>query len=263
MDFALDALKKAGDLCKKYRQRITMHPGQYNQIGAKDRNVFKNTIKDLKMHADMLDAMGMDKDSVLCIHGGGVYGNIQETKARWIKQFEELPENVKRRIAIENCERCYSIIECLEIAESCQIPLIFDCHHYDCFNSIKKKNIKIEEYMDRIVSTWKKREIRPLFHISQQRPDSRIGAHSDFIDKLPKYYLDFPSKYGDVDIEIEAKMKEQAILRLYKIYPFLLGKESFVIVVKEDKEEYDDEKVERRKSPKKSKIISDDEYEDL
>lgn len=262
LDFARESLKKAGELCKKYGQRITMHPGQYNQVGAKDRNVFLNTIKDLKMHADMLDEMGMDQDSVLCVHGGGVYGNIEETTQRWIKQFGELPDNVKRRLAIENCERCYSIIDCLRIAEACNIPLIFDCHHYDCYNSINKNNIiKIDEYMDRIVSTWKNRGIRPLFHISQQRPDSRIGTHSDFIDKFPRYYLEFPERYGDVDIEIEAKMKEQAIFKLYKIYPFLIGESHKY-------DEYDDEKVERRskispnKSPRKL-VISDDDYKDL
>ena len=108
--------------------------------------------------------------------------------------------------------------------------MIFDCHHYECYNLVSSKLspekpvINIEDYMDRIVQTWKNRGIRPLFHISEQRKDSRIGAHSDFIEKFPEYYLSFPEKYGDLDIEIEAKLKEQAILRLYDIYPFLVYK---------------------------------------
>ncbi len=245
LDFAKDALQKAGELCRKYRQRITMHPGQYNQIGAKEREVFERTIKDLKMHADILDMMGMDRNSVLCVHGGGVYGNIDKTIERWIKQFCELPENVRNRLAIENCERCYSVIDCLKIAEGCNIPLIFDCHHYQCYNEINKdKIIDIEKYMDRVVMTWKNREIKPLFHISEQRPDSKIGTHSDFIEKFPDYYLSFPEKYGDLDIEIEAKMKEQAILKLYKIYPFL----NINYTSNKDK---------------RKKYITDDDYKDL
>ncbi len=258
IDFALDALKKAGDLCKTYGQRITMHPGQYNQVGAKDKRVFRNTINDLKMHADILDAMGMDKDSVLCVHGGGVYGNKKETIDRWIKQFKDLPQNVQSRLAIENCERCYSIVDCLEIAEACSIPLIFDCHHYDCYNiSSEQKDeidmidmIDIDDYMDRIVDTWDKRGIRPLFHVSQQRDGARLGTHSDFIEKLPEYYLSFPERYGNLDIEIEAKLKEQAIFKLYKIYPFLLYKD------KDDKDDKND------KNGNKI-IINDDDYEDL
>jgi UV DNA damage endonuclease len=234
IDFALDMLKEVGEKCKKYNQRITMHPGQYNQVGAKEERVFKNTIKDLKMHADILDAMGMDNDSVICVHGGGVYGDKDQTIKRWIEQYKLLPENVQRRLAIENCERCYSIIDCLTIAESCNIPLIFDCHHYDCYNLInsskdkddEKTHIAIEDYMDRIVNTWKNRDIRPLFHISQQRKDAKIGAHSDLIDELPNYYLNFSEKYGNLDIEIEAKFKEKAIMKLYNIYPFLLNSKS-------------------------------------
>lgn len=226
LDFAKDALEKTGEICRKYKQRITMHPGQYNQVGAKEQKVLNSTIKDLKMHADILDIMGMDNDSVICVHGGGIYGDIDKTTERWIKQYSQLPDNVQRRLAIENCERCYSIVDCLKIADACNIPLIFDSHHYDCYNLINKTKIHIEQHMDRIVETWKRRGIRPLFHVSEQREDSRIGAHSDFIEKLPYYYLSFPEKYGDLDIEIEAKLKEQAILRLYEIYPFLVKKDS-------------------------------------
>jgi UV DNA damage endonuclease len=252
LDFAKDALEEVGILCKKYKQRITMHPGQYNQVGAKEKRVFENTVKDLKMHADILDMMGMDNNSVLCVHGGGIYGNIKETTKRWISQFEDLPDNVKRRLAIENCERCYSVIDCLKIAEACNILLIFDCHHYECYNKVEEKEqIDIEDYMDRVVSTWKKRNIKPLFHISEQRPDSRLGTHSDFIEKLPPYYLSFPEKYGDLDIEIEAKMKEKAILKLYNIYPFLLKGGDY----KEDKKE--------DKKKRKRKIITDKDFDEL
>lgn len=257
LDFAKDALEEAGELCRKYKQRITMHPGQYNQVGAKEQRVFQNTIKDLKMHADMVDMMGMDRHSVLCVHGGGIYGNIEETTSRWVKQFKDLPENVQKRLAIENCERCYSVIDCLKIAEACNIPLIFDSHHYDCYNLIKKddeKNEKIDIsiYMDRVVDTWKRRDIRPLFHVSEQRPDSRIGTHSDFIEKLPSYYLSFPEKYGDLDIEIEAKLKEQAILKLYKTYPFLLSPSS---PSKKKKFITDDPYISPTTSPSKKKKI--------
>lgn len=269
LDFAIHALQEAGELCKKYNQRITMHPGQYNQVGAKEKRVFENTVKDLKMHADLLDMMGMNKDSVLCVHGGGVYGNIEETTKRWIKQFKDLPENVQKRLAIENCERCYSVLDCLKIAEACNIPLIFDCHHYECYNLIsrsnekdEKKEIDISLYMDRVVDTWKKREIRPLFHISEQRPDSRIGTHSDFIEKLPHYYLSFPEKYGDLDIEIEAKLKEQAIFKLYRIYPFLLEfkkSKSKKFITDEEYEECED----NQNKKNRKKIITDDDYKDI
>jgi UV DNA damage repair endonuclease len=51
--------------------------------------VFEKTAADLAMHADLLDGMGTDpNESVLCVHGGGVYGDKSGTIERWIRQFE-------------------------------------------------------------------------------------------------------------------------------------------------------------------------------
>ena len=54
---------------------------------------FERTVKDLKYHADVLDIMGMGKDSVIVIHGGGVYGDKEKTIDRWINNFNKLPKN--------------------------------------------------------------------------------------------------------------------------------------------------------------------------
>jgi hypothetical protein len=43
------------------------------------------------------------------------------------------------------------------------------------------------------------------------------------IEVIPEYLLSLPQKYGvNLDIEVEAKSKEVAILYLYKKYPFLI-----------------------------------------
>lgn len=226
LSFAMDALREAGEATKKYKQRITMHPGQYNQVGAKDDEIFTKTCQDLKMHADLLDAMNIDQDGILCVHGGGVYNDKEKTVCRWIANFDRLPENVKKRLCIENCEKCYSVNDCIRIAEACSIPLIFDTHHFECYNIIKKDDeIELtDDILGRVVKTWTSRNITPLFHISEQRPDSRIGAHSDLIEVIPEYLLSLPEKYKvNLDIEVEAKSKEVAIMHLYEKYPFLVG----------------------------------------
>ena len=66
------------------------HPGQYNQVGAKTRDVFEKTILDLGLHAKIFDIMGMGIDSIMVIHGGGVYGNKTATIDRWKRQFMEM-----------------------------------------------------------------------------------------------------------------------------------------------------------------------------
>jgi UV DNA damage endonuclease len=227
LSFAKEALQRAGEAVKKYKQRINMHPGQFNQVGAHNESIFQKTCADLKMHADLLDMMNIDHNGILCVHGGGVYNDKERTIQRWIANYDRLPENVKRRLCIENCEKCYSVMDCLRIAETCNIPLIFDTHHFECYNLLKKdekeKIVYTEDFMSRVVKTWTSRSITPLFHISEQRPNARIGAHSDLIETIPHYILSLPARYNvSLDIEVEAKSKEIAILHLYERYPFLI-----------------------------------------
>ena len=81
-DFAKDLLKQIGDKSKKYNQRLTFHPGQYNVVGTPNKAAFQQTICDLKYHADVLDLMGLDYNSVMVVHGGGMYGDKEKTKRK-------------------------------------------------------------------------------------------------------------------------------------------------------------------------------------
>ena len=222
IDFAKEDLKKAGDLANSLGHRIVMHPGQYNQVGAKSRDVYDKTIEDLSHHADILDSMGIGDDGVIIVHGGGTYGDKENTIRRWIDQYDDLPRKVKNRLVLENCERQYSIRDCLNISEECNIPVVFDFHHYDCYSIIHKdeKQEDITDLASEIIETWNKRRV--LMHVSEQGK-GRIGHHSDYIEKIPDNLLhileDNPTL--NIDLEVEAKMKEKAIERLYKKYPEL------------------------------------------
>lgn len=218
MKFADEALRKAGEVCRFYQQRIVMHPGQFNQIGAKTEETFQKTCDDLDMHAEMLDRMGIDEsEGVLTIHGGGTYGDKEKTMRRWVEQFSDLPSRVKRRVAVENCEKCYCVRDCLCLAEQTRIPVIFDSHHYTCYNHFHKDEEQEtqEDLMGEVVETWKGRG-RMLCHISDQKEGAPVGAHSDFISTIPKFFLNAPLDHNiEIDIEVEAKAKEAAVMDLY------------------------------------------------
>lgn len=228
-DFALNELVEIGRLARLYKQRLTFHPGQYNVLSTKDEKVFENTRNDLKWHADILDAMGMDQNSVMVIHGGGLYGDKKSAVERFIENFHRLDENIKRRLVLENCEKCYNIEDMLYLSDKTGAPVVFDTHHYNCYLTNKgkvcdfdtKRELKeAREYIPLILETWKRRNIKPKFHISEQRPSSRIGSHSDYVQVIPGYLLEIPDKYGvDIDIMIEAKMKEKSVFKLYQLYP--------------------------------------------
>ena len=82
-DFALELLQQIGARSKQYNQRLTFHPGYFNVVGTPNKQAFDRTIADLKHHADVLDLMGLDQNSVIVVHVGGIYGNKDETKVRW------------------------------------------------------------------------------------------------------------------------------------------------------------------------------------
>ena len=222
-DFAMPLLAQIGEKSRQYNQRLTFHPGQYNVIGTPNLNSFNQTVADLTYHADVLDLMNLDNNSVMVIHGGGVYGNKSETIVRWINQYNLLPDNIKNRLVLENCEKCFSIVDCLEISSATNIPVVFDTHHFECYK-ILHPDVHFEDpeyYMPLILSTWSNRNIKPKFHVSEQG-SGKIGHHSDYIEEIPNYLLEIPSKYGvHIDIMIEAKKKELAIFKLYKKYPQL------------------------------------------
>lgn len=222
LDFAAEPLRAAGECARCHNHRLTMHPGQFSQVGTGKSDVFEKTVKDLKMHADILDYMNADERGSICIHGGGVYGDKEATIRRWIDQFDELPRNVKNRLAIEHCEYAYNVRDCLTIASACNIPLIHDTHHYTCYNLIhpEEKVEPIEDMMDEIVESW--RGSTPVFHISEQADGKRIGAHSDYVDEIPNYVLRVPLDYNvNLSVELEAKMKEKAIQHLKKRYKII------------------------------------------
>tara|TARA_Y100000389_G_C17429026_1_gene501388 strand:- start:89 stop:1102 length:1014 start_codon:yes stop_codon:yes gene_type:complete len=221
LDFSKELLHKIGKKAFDYGIRLSFHPGQYNQIGTPNQKVFENTVRDLSVHCKILDIIEENIDigknrAIICIHGGGVYKEKEKTIERWIKQYKTLPNNLKKRLCIENCERCYSVEDCLYICKNTGLSLIFDVHHYNCTSQIypelKQKTPK--ELLPLILQTWKNRGLKPYFHISEQG-SGRIGHHSDYIETIPHYLLELDC---NITLDIEAKAKEKAILKLFKKY---------------------------------------------
>ena len=220
-DFAEDLLKQIGEKARSYNQRLTFHPGQFNVLGTPRKKVLEQTIKDLEYHADVLDIMGMDKHSVMVIHGGGVYDSKEKAILRWCINYYDLPKKIKKRLVLENCEKSYSIKDCLYIHTRTGVPIVFDTHHFECYKQLhpEEEFESAEHYIPLILDTWKKKGIKPKFHVSEQG-NGKIGKHSDYIEIIPNYLLEIPEKYGvHIDIMIEAKMKELSIQKLYEKYP--------------------------------------------
>ncbi len=200
---------RIGELAHDLNHRLTFHPSQYNQIGTPTTSVFSKTRLDLLVHASILDKCKLNNDSVMVVHGGGKYGDKNVTLDRWVEQFHTLDYCIKNRIVIENCERIYNYKDMLWLSKKIKRPLVFDTHHHSCYSEIIEELPDPKTFIKDVIKTWG--TIRPKFHISEQAPDKRIGAHSDFVKIIPNYLLSLDQ---EIDIMIEAKKKEQAVLYL-------------------------------------------------
>jgi UV DNA damage endonuclease len=214
LDFAAAELKSVGDYANSVGHRLTMHPGQYNQLGSLNEKVVENTIRDLEHHGEILDRMGMGKDSVLVIHMGGANKDKKATVDRWEQNFAKLSKSVRDRIVLENDEISFNVQEILPTCKRLDIPLVFDWHHHDLNpgNGVSKlenrKNLPTQSLLEEISETWKKRDIRQKMHYSESQEGAvtlmQRRAHSADIKAFP------PCLHMDVDLMIEAKNKERS-----------------------------------------------------
>jgi UV DNA damage endonuclease len=147
---------------------------------------------------------------VINIHGGGAYNDKKATLARFKKNFELLPAAVRTRLSLENDDRVYTVADLAPICEELHIPLVYDVHHHRCLPG----GLTVEDATGLARRTWEKNGREPYFHISSplngwQGSDPK--PHADYIDPA-----DFPEcwKGFDVTVDVEAKAKELAVLKL-------------------------------------------------
>lgn len=211
-----EELKKAGDFAKFHDMRLSMHPGPFTTLSSPSRNVVENGIKDLELHAKVMDLMGLSKTpyNKINIHMGGTHGDKMACIQRFAENFQSLSHSVKSRLTIENDDKesLYTVKDLMTLHELIGIPIVFDYHHHKC----QKDPMPEEEAVKLAVSTWPS-DIKPVVHYSESKAlhenNSKIKpqAHSDYINELPELY-------GiDADIMLECKSKELALLKIREL----------------------------------------------
>lgn len=204
-------LAGAGHYAQSVGMRLNSHPGPFCVLTSSNSKVIKNTIVDLEIHGKIFDMMGLEKSPYnnINIHCNGVYGDKKSAMDRFCENFQLLSESVKTRLTIENDDKesMYSVKDLMYIHEKIGIPIVFDYHHHK-FNT---GGLTEKEALKLAASTWPM-GITPEVHYSESKAlhennnKLKPQAHSDYINEIP-------NTYGyDVDIMVEAKAKELAIL---------------------------------------------------
>lgn len=208
-------LKDAGDLSKKYNHRLTFHPGPFNVLASPNNDVVIKTISELNKHSQIMDMMGLSTTpyNKINIHVGGVYGDKLSALQRWCDNFHLLDKNTKSRLSVENDDKisAYTVKDLMFIHEQTDVPIVFDYHHHTCHSD----GMTHQEALSLATSTWSN-NITPIVHVSEPRDEKNFRAHHDYV-------LTEIDTYGyDVDIMMEAKAKELAVLEYNKKFNKLL-----------------------------------------
>lgn len=222
-----ERLQQIGALAEKYHQTLTFHPGQYNQLSSIRESVVEKSIVEIDIHAKILDMMGCGDDSVIVIHGGSKQDGKQNALQRFSSSFKRLSSSSQRRLVLENCELVYSIQDLLDVSETLDIPIVIDYHHHNINPGTIASESELLAITERVLNVWRRKNITPLFHLSESRKHVTVNdsvtlrrAHSDYIEVLPNVLYETLQRFRlpKLHLDIEAKMKERAVLRLFQKY---------------------------------------------
>jgi UV DNA damage endonuclease len=195
----------------RHKLRLSAHPGPFNKLAGVGATL-ENTIKDLELHSEIFDLMGLPATHwhKINVHVGGAYGDKQETLRRFAQNFELLSSNLRNRLSIENDDKpgLFTVADLLPLHETIGIPIVFDYFHH----KLHPGGLNEEEAFHKAYNTW---NLKPVFHYSSSRrenedPTSKKEAHSDWVHEPI-------NAYGkDIDIVLETKMKERSVFRYWE-----------------------------------------------
>ncbi len=222
-------LAEVGALATRLGIRLSTHPGQYTVLNSEDERIRRLAVEELEVQAEVLDGMGLGPEAVVVLHVGGAAGGIAAALDRFELGFEQLSEAARARLVVENDDRTFALRDVLSLARRIGRPVVWDILHHHCHDP---ERIPDREALELAMATWPA-GVRPKVHFSSPKTaveerKRRVGrrverslvlpqlrAHADLVDPIAFEAFVTETAAGlDVDVMLEAKAKDLALLRL-------------------------------------------------
>jgi len=204
--------KEIGNLIKKYKIRLDIHPDQFCVLNSENPAVVENTSKTLEYSYKIFKAMDIEGKAIM--HVGGAYNNKEKAIQNFKNNFKKLKPEIQKIIILENDDKIYNIKDTLSICQELNIPMVLDYHHYICNNESED----INDYLPAILKTWKGEKLNPKMHFSSPKSIKEKRSHSDYIncDDFIKFINILKKHNKDIDVMLECKAKDEALFRLIR-----------------------------------------------
>jgi UV DNA damage endonuclease len=201
-----EGFAQCGERAREVGLRLSFHPDQFVVLNSPRPEVVESSLEEIEYQAEVAELVNAD---VVNIHGGGAYGDKRAALEELCRNLDRLSNRARQRITLENDDSIYTPEDLLPVCLTAGVPLVYDVHHHRCHPD----HMAIGEATDTAISTWNR---EPLFHISSPLEGwagPKPARHHDFID-----VQDFPDCWRglNITVEIEAKAKEIAVLRLMR-----------------------------------------------
>lgn len=205
-DEIIRRFKECGRYARKRKLRTCFHPDQFVVLNSPRPDVVEKSVQELEYQAIVAKWVGAD---VVNVHGGGAFGDKQKALADFARNLKLLSHRVRSRLTVENDDKMFTPADLLPVCRAEGLPLVYDVHHHRC----NPDGMSVEQITRKAVATWNR---EPMFHISspiEGWKGPKPERHHDFID-----VEDLPACWQrkKITVEIEAKAKEVAVLKLKK-----------------------------------------------
>jgi UV DNA damage endonuclease len=119
---------------------------------------------------------------------------------------------VKKRVVIENDDKCYRVRDVLTLSQQLSIPVIFDNLHN--YLNPSEEPLSDEQWTELCQATWKPEDGPQKVHYSQQDQNKKSGSHSFTINVEEFMNLYQKINRKDLDFMLEVKDKNISALKI-------------------------------------------------
>lgn len=213
-------LARFGGLVRKHGYRVSSHLPEVCVLSTPDAEVFQWLERYLVYHRHLYEAMGLDETAKIILHIGGAYNDPEQALRQAEQNFATLDPWAQARIVLENDDKIFSAAQTLYLAERLGVPMVFDYHHH----VVRNDSEPLDELIDQAFSTWKDRP--PKVHLSSPKSAKQQRAHADYVSwefAFP-FFEALRAKGRSVDVMIEAKKKDLALIQLRDEYVAYYGR---------------------------------------